>query len=419
MYTSIITIGDEILIGQVTDTNSAFIAEKLTEAGIGVKKILSVSDKESDIADALDYALAQSDIVVITGGLGPTNDDITKKSLANYFNQRLIRNQDVLSDIEKLLGKRKIPVSELNRAQADVPEHCTVLPNKLGTAPGMLFITSDNKVVVSLPGVPFEMKEILTSQFLPFLKNKFTLPYRIQKTFLTYGVPESVMAERLTDFENQLPESFKLAYLPSPGVLRLRLSTSGNHKEQAQKEFIQQENQFIQVLGSDLYGYNDDTLEKELGKLLKANNFTVSTAESCTGGMISEKIAGIAGASVYFTGGIVAYSNDIKINHLNVKKEDIEKYGAVSKQVVIQMAEGIRNLFNTDVGIATSGIAGPTGGSAEKPVGTVWIALALPHMTLAKIFNFGEDRGRVVLRAANTALNMARIELFKIVEKTK
>lgn len=418
MNCEIITIGDEILIGQVIDTNSAFIASELNSIGIRIQQILSVSDKEQVILDAISNAINNADLVIITGGLGPTNDDITKKTLAKYFNTPLVRNPDILEFVTNLLERRGVPMLEINRSQADLPENCIPLFNKNGTAPGMLFNTHNGKVLISLPGVPFEMKALITDEVIPWLKRNFKLPARLQKTFLTTGVPESTMAVRLTDFENELPKLFSLAYLPSPGLLRLRLSISGKTVDAVKLLFDEQCKKLENLLGSDLFGYDEDTLESVIGQLLKVNKFTVCTAESCTGGNIAQLITSVPGASEYFKGSIVAYSNCIKEGILKVSKSDLDNFGAVSKQVVVQMAENVKKIFNTDFGIATSGIAGPTGGTEDKPVGTVWVAIASPRTTLAIKLQLGEHRGRTITRSSLAALNMLRLEIIKIVKKT-
>jgi nicotinamide-nucleotide amidase len=418
MNCEIITIGDEILIGQVVDTNSAFIASELNAIGIKITQILSISDDEEEIFYTVTSALKNSQIVILTGGLGPTNDDITKKTLVNYFNTSLIRNKEILEYITQLLEQRGIAMSALNEYQADLPEICIPLHNKVGTAPGMLFRIGTDKVLFSLPGVPFEMKALMIEEVIPWLKSNFELPVRIQKTFLTTGIPESTMALRLKKFENELPENFSLAYLPSPGLLRLRLSTEGNERVELAKFFETQSEKLQALLANDLFGYDEDTLESTVGKLLKDNNFTVCSAESCSGGTIAQLITSVPGASEYFKGGVIAYSNEIKEQFLKISSVSLKDFGAVSKQVVVQMAENARQLFKSDFGIATSGIAGPTGGTDDKPVGTVWIAVASPRTTQAMKFQFGEHRGRTITRSSLTALNILRLEIQKIVKKT-
>lgn len=418
MIADILTIGDEILIGQVVNTNSAFIGDELTKLGIQVNRIISVSDNSEAIVKALDNSLGSVDLIVITGGLGPTNDDITKKTLATYFGVKLVRNNDVLAFVQELLKNRGVQFSELNSLQADVPENCTILMNRNGTAPGMLFKTEDNKIIVSLPGVPFEMRSLITDELIPWLRSNVNLPYRAYKTFLTTGVPESTMAQRLVHFEAEMPANMSLAYLPSPGLLRLRLGIAGKSEETVRETFQQMCKKLELELGKDLFGIGNTSLQEVIGQKLLQKKLTLSTAESCTGGNIAHLITEIPGASAYFKGGIVAYSNEIKTGFLGVNASDIEKFGAVSRQVVMQMAEGIRKKFNTDFALATSGIAGPAGGSTEKPVGTVWFAISSQTSCSAIKLNFGEHRERTITRSSLAALNILRLEIDKIVEKT-
>ncbi len=418
MQADIITIGDEILIGQIVDTNSAFIASEFNKTGIRIRQILSVSDKEESIRVALKESLEHVQLVIITGGLGPTNDDITKNTLAKFFNSKLIRNKEVEKDVENFFAHRGNSIIELNRSQADVPDNCHVINNLNGTAPGMLFQTSEGKVVVSLPGVPFEMIAMIQNGVIPWIKEHFEIPVILNKTFLTTGIAESVLAERLISFEKNLPSNFSLAYLPSPAIVKLRLGVQGDKLEFIRNEFESYSKQLENNLGENLFGYNDDTLESVVGVLLKNNNFTLSTAESCTGGNIANLITSVSGASEYFKGSIVAYSNEVKMNILGVNKDDLDKFGAVSEQVVTQMADRVKKLLNTDFAIATSGVAGPTGGSPEKPVGTVWIAIASPTNTSAIKINVGNHRGRNITRSSLAALNLLRLSILKIVEKT-
>ncbi|MBN2485759.1 MAG: competence/damage-inducible protein A [Bacteroidales bacterium] len=418
MNCDIITIGDEILIGQVTDTNSSFIGSILTSIGVKVRQIITVGDNEQSISHAISQSLQNSDIIILTGGLGPTNDDITKNTLAKLFNTKLERSPQVLSHITCLLQKRGIELTEKNRSQADIPTNCIALYNKYGTAPGMLIQAPGNKIVVSLPGVPFEMESIFTEEFVPWLTDNVRLPLRLQQTFLVAGVPESVMAERLQTFEKEMPKAISLAYLPSPGLLRLRLGFFATDHEKDLPMFEELCRKLETILGSDLFGYNNDTLERIVGNLLAKHNFTVCTAESCTGGNIARMITGVPGASQYFNGSIIAYSNSIKESILQINPADLDNFGAVSQQVVSRMAENAKKVFKTDFSIATSGIAGPTGGTIEKPVGTVWVSVSSPNGTNSVRFQFGEHRGRTITRSTLAALNMLRLEILKIVEKT-
>ncbi|QQS51255.1 MAG: competence/damage-inducible protein A [Bacteroidota bacterium] len=413
MQATLITIGDEILIGQVVDTNSAFMAAELNKIGIRVKSIHSISDKHSEILQAFSDALSNSEIVLITGGLGPTRDDITKKALADFFKCKLIRHQPSLEKIEKRLTQLGVKLSEINRTQADVPEVCKVLPNNQGSAPGMLF-EKEGKVMVSMPGVPFEMKDIMLNEVIPYLQKHFTLPLRLHKTFLTAGVPESTLADRLTSFENMLPEGFSLAYLPSPGIVRLRLSATRTDETDLKLLFENTCLSLEKELGADLFGYDEDTLEAVLGRLLVKYGYNISTAESCTGGNVAKAISSVPGASAYFEGSIVAYSNQVKTGILKVPQEVIDQEGVVSEAVVKVMALRVKDLLQTDCSIAVSGISGPSGGTKEKPVGTVCIAIATPRGVESFKFNFGDNRERTVQRATITAINKLRMDLLSM-----
>ena len=417
MTANILTIGDEILIGQIVDTNSAFIAAELSKVGIKVNQIVSISDNKKSIISSIDRAIDQCELLVITGGLGPTNDDITKYTLASYYGVGLKRSKIALENIKRILRYRGAEFTEQNSTQADVPENCIVLNNFHGTAPGMLF-NENNKVIVSLPGVPFEMKALVTDELIPWLEDNQSMPVIKHKTFMTTGVAESTMALRLVDFEKNLPTNMSLAYLPSPGVLKLRLNSTGSNEAEIESEFDKKTNELEKLLGKDLFGFEGQRMEEVIGQLLSDQKATLSAAESCTGGNIAHLITEIPGASNYFNGCVVAYSNDIKINLLGVDQKSLAKHGAVSKEVVVQMAEGIKKVMNTDYSIATSGIAGPTGGTEDKPVGTVWIAISSPRTTLAIKLNFGTHRERTILRSSIAAMNLLRLEINKIVEKT-
>lgn len=412
----IITIGDELLIGQIVDTNSAFIGQLLNLNGIGVKQISSVSDDREHILKALDEARERADIILITGGLGPTKDDITKKTLCEYFNTTLRFDEEAYQDVVSIFASFKKEVTPINRKQAEVPEICKVLRNHHGTAPGMWFDV-DGKVFVSMPGVPFEMKGLMTDQVIPRLKQRFRLPAIFHKTVLTQGIGESSLAELISDWEDNLAtDQIKLAYLPSPGLVRLRLSTTGENLEQLMTNVEKQIELLKQVAGQyiyayEVYGEEKKTMEQLVGTLLKEQKKTVSTAESCTGGYISHLLTSIPGSSSYYKGSIISYSYDIKENELGIPKDILRTHGAVSKVVVEQMASTIRKKYKTDYSIATSGIAGPSGGSAEKPVGTVWIAVATPEKVISEKFLFGNNRERNIQKAAHAALNMLKKEL--------
>jgi len=405
MNAEIITIGDEILIGQIVDTNSVWIANELNSIGIDVIRKSSVSDSKSEIIKAIDYAKNSADIILLTGGLGPTDDDCTKDALADYYNVELIENSDVLNHISELINKRSGFLNQRNINQAKVPSNCKVIPNSIGTAPGMWF-NDGNKKIISMPGVPFEMKEMMSKFILPELKKANTNDYIIHKLVLTQGLPESKLAETIESWENNLPEEIKLAYLPSPGIIKLRLSARGTNQEYLQTQISKQISLLQEIIPDYICGYDSEQLEDVIAKLLLTKGITLSIAESCTGGYISHLITSISGSSAYFKGSIIAYSNEIKENILNISKSNLEAYGAVSKQVVEEMAIHVRELFNTDFSIATSGIAGPTGGSQEKPVGTIWIAIADKNGVISLKYIFGDNRFRNIQRASLTALNM-------------
>ncbi len=411
MKAEIITIGDEIIIGQVTDTNSSYIAEELNKIGIEIIRITSVPDNKASISDALDNAKEKADITIMTGGLGPTGDDITKNTLAEYFNSTLVINQDILDRIKTFLSNRSMEVTERNIKQAELPDNCKIILNSYGTASGMWF-EEYGKIFISLPGVSYEMKSMITNDIIPEFKKRFKLPVIIHKTILTNGMTESEMAEHLKDWESQLPANIKLAYLPSPGILRLRLSGTGIDKSELENEIKTQTSNLLKLISDYVFGYDEDRIEEITGKLLAEHNLTVAAAESCTGGKISELITSVPGSSAYFKGSVIAYLNEIKISLLGVSENDIANYGAVSEKVVKAMAENTMNLYNTDYAIATSGIAGPSGGTAQKPVGTTWIAIASKNETIARKFSFGEHRGRNIQKTSVTALNMLRKQVI-------
>jgi nicotinamide-nucleotide amidase len=410
MKAEIITIGDEMLIGQIVDTNSAWMAGELNKIGVGVTQITTISDTPVDLVNALDDAQLRADVILITGGLGPTKDDRTKKVLAEYFNSELITHQPTLYHVTAFFKKRGLGVNQLNKDQALVPECCEVLHNPAGTAPGMLFEHND-KIFVSMPGVPFEMKEIMQTAVLPGLKDKNGGGVIVHKTVHTIGIPESILAERLEEWENALPEYIHLAYLPNPGQIRLRFSAFGNDEAQLKKSIEAEIVKLKKMIPEAIFGYDNDTLAGVVGKLLVGKKTTVATAESCTGGQIAHSITSDPGCSDWFKGSVVAYANEVKIGVLNVEEKDIEEYGAVSEQVVKQMAERVRENLNADYSVATSGIAGPTGGTADKPVGTVWIAVASPNETIARKYSFSHNRERNIIRSSQTALNMLRLVL--------
>ncbi len=411
MKAEIINIGDELLIGQVVNTNASWMASQINALGVDVVHITIIADDSQAIKNALSEAEKRADIILMTGGLGPTKDDITKKTLAEYFNSKLIFHQPTFEQVKEIFKARNFKVTDINKQQALIPDKCTPLFNKNGTAPGMWF-EKDNKVFVSMPGVPFEMKPMLTEQVIPKLQEKFHFGTILHKTVMTTGVAESFLAEKIKEWEENLPENIKLAYLPQPGIVRLRLTAKGNDKTTLQKQIDREINKLKTLIGDIIFGYDDISLEEVVGKLLKKKQKSVSTAESCTGGYIAHLITSIPGSSEYFEGSVISYSNKVKMTVLNVPEQDIIKHGAVSREVVEAMVSGVKKLLKTDYAVATSGIAGPTGGTAEKPVGTTWIAVATPEKVISKLYHFGEHRGRNIRRASLAALEMLRQEIL-------
>ena len=411
MNAELITIGDEILIGQVVDTNSAYLAGELNKIGISVIRITSVPDSREHIIQALEDAGTRSQLIITTGGLGPTSDDITKHTLAAWFGSKLVSNPAVLEHIRNLLGSRGVEINELNVKQAELPDNCELLHNPAGTAQGMWF-EKNGKPYISLPGVPFEMKAIYRDVLEQKLKQRFNLPQIRHLTVLTQGVPESRMATMIRDWEAGLPPVLKLAYLPSPGILRLRLTEISQADQGNYGNVLEDEAKKLEaIIGKYIFGYNNDRLEAIVGDLLKEHGFTLSLAESCTGGVISGLITSVPGSSAYYKGGLTAYSNEMKTSELNVSPYTLLINGAVSQSVAEQMADGARTKYKTDFAVAVTGIAGPSGGSAEKPVGTTWIAVASKKRIVSNLHNFGEDRGRNIQKAAIAALFMLRNEI--------
>lgn len=404
---SIITIGDELLIGQVIDTNSAWIAQQLNKAGIAVKRRVAVGDNADDMRNALDEESKHAQIILITGGLGPTSDDITKPLLCKYFNGKMIINEDALQNVKYLFEKVfKRPATEVNLKQAEVPDGCTVFQNKRGTAPGMWF-EKDGKIFVSMPGVPNEMQGIM-KEVIEKLKGRFKLPVIIHKTLLTAGIGESMLAEHIKDFEAALPESIKLAYLPNYGMVRLRLSSFGYNKEAIENEMHFQFETLKSLAKAYLVTDEDEPLDKVIGKILSARNETMGTAESCTGGYIAHLITSHPGSSKYFKGSVVSYDNDVKENVLHVSHQTLQTLGAVSEETVKEMLKGALNILKTDYAIAVSGIMGPDGGTAEKPVGTVWIAVGNASKQQTLKLNLRFNRMRNIQITSMNALNLLR-----------
>ncbi|EPR72048.1 Molybdopterin binding motif, CinA N-terminal domain protein [Winogradskyella psychrotolerans RS-3] len=407
MQAEIITIGDEILIGQIVDTNSAFLGKELNKFGISVYQITSIQDDKMHILKALKEAEGNADIIIITGGLGPTKDDITKHTICEYFNDTLIEDKAVLTNVEQIFSKYSAaPLLEVNKQQALVPSKATVLMNHNGTAPGM-WLEKNGKVFVSLPGVPFEMKALITEQVIPKLIGKFKFPYIMHKTLLTYGLGESALAERIATWEDHLPDFIKLAYLPSLGRVRIRLSAKAFDKVMVDSELHNQINLLLPQIKDVFIGYEEDeSIEAVIGKQLTELKSTLAVAESCTGGRIAKSFTENAGASAYFKGGVVTYASESKVRILDVSEDDIKKYSVVSKQVAETMAKNVRLLFDSDYAISTTGNAGPLKGDSDAEVGTVWIAIASKDEVYSDVFNFGNLREKVIVRASNKAFEM-------------
>tara|TARA_A200000113_G_scaffold69135_1_gene60410 strand:- start:598 stop:1839 length:1242 start_codon:yes stop_codon:yes gene_type:complete len=409
MQAEIITIGDEILIGQIVDSNSAFLAKSLNKIGIEVSQITSISDQEQAIISAMETAQKRVSLVLLTGGLGPTKDDITKTSFCKFFDDHLVHNQDVLNHIEKLFAQYvNVPINDLNRAQAMLPSKAVILENRFGTAVGM-WMEQNKTVFVALPGVPYEMKSIADTQLIPKLKTHFKRPVLIHKTMMTYGWGESRIAEVIHDWEAALPSHIKLAYLPNLGRVRLRLTARGENEDQLQKEIDQQFEALYPLIGDIITGFDGDRpIEAQIGSMLTEKQSSIAVAESCTGGRIAALLSSIPGASAYFFGGIVAYKTSVKSKVLRVSAELIASHSVVSEEVALAMAKGVRNQMKSDYAIATTGNAGPTKGDSDAEVGTVCIALVGPDFERVGSYNFGKNREKTVQKAVNKALELAR-----------
>ena len=401
MFAELITIGDELLIGQVVDTNSAWMGRELNNIGIEVLRIVSVRDREEEILEAIDNAMKRVNIVLVTGGLGPTKDDITKQTLCKYFNTELIFSEEVFENVKRVLAG-KIPMNKLNKGQAMVPKNCTVINNPVGSA-SVSWFERDGKVLVSMPGVPQEMTTVMAESVLPKLHERFQTDVIMHQTFLVQHYPESVLAEKLEAWEVALPDCIKLAYLPKLGIIRMRLTGRGHDRKEVETLLNREKAKLETILGEDIFSEEDTPLEVIIGELLKKRKLTVST-----GGSIAERLTSIAGSSEYFKGSIVAYSNEVKKDLLYVSSETLEKYGAVSEETVIEMVKGAMKALKTDCAVATSGIAGPGGGTPEKPVGTVWIAAG--YKNEIRTYKQETNRGRAmnIERAGNNALLMLR-----------
>ncbi|MEP3208766.1 MAG: competence/damage-inducible protein A [Maribacter sp.] len=415
MLAEIITIGDEILIGQIVDTNSAFIAKELNKIGVSIYQITSVQDERKHILKALDEAKGRAQVIIVTGGLGPTKDDITKHTFCEYFDDTLVRNPDVLMHIETLFKKyiTTTKISEINRDQSLIPSKAIALHNAYGTAPGMWMKEGDT-VFVSLPGVPFEMKNLIKNAVIPKLMDEFERPYILHRTLVTYGLGESAIAEKIEDWENNLPSFIKLAYLPNLGKVRLRLTAKGTDKDLLARKVEEEMQKLHPLIGAIIYGIEDEeTLEEVVAKLITSKGFTLATAESFTGGKVAQRITAIPGASSYFKGSVVSYATETKIEVLKVPRDLIEKHSVVSKEVALAMAENVQELLKTDFAIATTGNAGPTKGDSEADVGTVYIAIATPKGVFAHEFMMGNHRERVVQKSVNKAFELLQKEILK------
>lgn len=407
----IITIGDEILIGQIVDTNSAWMAKELNLVGLELVQITSVHDDVSHIEESLDLALSRAEIVLFTGGIGPTKDDITKQTLCNYFGTTLVFDDTVYQNILRLFAHRPFVMNELTKMQAMVPEDCTVIQNLVGTAP-ITWFEKEGRVVVSMPGVPFEMKSAMQNDIIPRLKARFTTSAILHKTVQVHGFPESALALKIADWENALPSNIKLAYLPNAGIVKLRLSAYSDDKETLELDINHQLALLREILGKAIVCCTDEPIEQVISELLVKSAKSLSTAESCTGGNIAHLFTSLSGSSIFYKGSVIAYSNDVKLDLLKVSEDDLLANGAVSQKVVEQMAEGVCRMLKSDYAIATSGVAGPTGGTAEKPVGTVWIAVCTADKTVSREYHFGSLREQNIQRASLEAMLLLKEVFF-------
>lgn len=411
----LINIGDELLIGQVVNTNAAFIGQQMAAAGFSLTDVITIGDDGANIRQTLENAFQKTDVVIMTGGLGPTRDDITKKVICEMFQRELVMDEKVLQHVTDIFAARGMELTETNRQQAAVPEGCTVLFNTLGTAPG-LWLDKEGKGLIVLPGVPFEMEKLIKDEVLPRLQERDSQHHAIlYKVLQCTNITESGLSDLLTDYESQLPAELKLAYLPKPGIIRLRLTGQSDDREALNTVLNEQFEKLKEIAGEYAFADEDIEMQEVVGRLLAKSGRQLATAESCTGGRIANLITSVPGSSKYFQGSMVSYSNEVKRDLLNVREDNLKRRGAVSEEVVSDMALNTMGLFDVDYAIATSGIAGPDGGTAEKPVGTVWIAVATPVRLVTKEFHFGKRTGRaqIVERAAHAALNMLRIEIEK------
>ena len=411
MKAIIITIGDELLIGQTVDTNSAWIGAELSIIGFDIIRKISIHDLRKDILEVLAEAAGKSEVVLITGGLGPTSDDITKQTICEFFHTRLIMNNEVLAMVTEMMKKRNFPMNENNRRQAEVPESCLVLKNEAGTAPGMWF-EKDKTIFAFMPGVPYEMKYLMMEHIIPELKKRFTSQVIIHRNIMTYGAPEAKLAELLEGFESSLPSFIRLAYLPASGIIKLRLTGTGTDRKALDKAIEENVTELYKIIPHLIFGENEDPFEVVIGNLLLERKQTICTAESCTGGNIAHMLTSVPGSSRYFIGSVVAYDNKVKENILGLPAEVISKYGAVSEEVARLMAEGARRIMETDYAVATTGIAGPDGGTESKPVGTICIAVASAHGTVSEKHIYGNERIININRFSIAALNLVRKQII-------
>ncbi|MCA1965751.1 MAG: competence/damage-inducible protein A [Flavobacterium sp.] len=414
MKAAIVTIGDEILIGQIVDTNSSYIAKALDKIGIATHEMLSISDDKQHILDTFHSLQNKVDVVIVTGGLGPTKDDITKKTFCDYFEDNLVENDAVLVHVKSIIeGIYKRPITQINREQALVPTKAKVLFNQAGTAPGM-WMEKENTVFISLPGVPYEMKYLIDNEVIPNLVQKFERPYIVHQTIMTYGRGESMIAEQIEEWEDNLPDFIKLAYLPSPGKVRLRLTARGTNEELLKNEIKHQVEKLDLLIHDIIVGYNEDEpIEVVLGRLLTEKKLTISTAESCTGGKIAATLSAVPGASNYFKGSVVSYATQVKIDVLDIDENLIAKHGVVSTEVAKEMAKSVQKVMNSDCAIATTGNAGPTKGDEDAELGTVFIGIAMYNEVFVEEFNFGQPREKVIDRGVSKALELIYKEILK------
>lgn len=417
VYADIVTIGDEILYGHIVDTNSQWLSEALNKVGIRIRRKLSIGDTEEEIMDALQEGHKKAQVVITTGGLGPTKDDLTKKIFASYFKVGMTERPEVTENLKRIFASRKKLLNELNLQQALVPENGEVIANSVGTAPGMWF-ENEGTIFISMPGVPHEMKKMMAEEAIPRLQRYFQTPFIYHRMVKTIGIAEAILAEKLEQWENALAEDIKLAYLPRLGQVRLRLTAIGEDKEDLKARVNTEVEKLKPLIEEHVYAYDDEEVEHTVGQQLLALGQTLATAESCTGGLIADKITDIAGCSAYYQGGVVAYSNDVKVSQLGVSQDTLQAHGAVSEQTAIQMAEGARKHCGADYAISTTGVAGPGGGTPQKPVGTIWVGYADKDKSFAKLYQLTNNRMMNINFTYNLAMNLLRRELLRVAKES-